>query len=273
VEVRVYAGTDPATGKRRHRYGTAASKRAARILEGDLERQAAQITPTTATVDYMLDKWLAVARHAPSTAYDTKGRLERHVRPALGAQKVAAITTELLDGFYLSLEAGGAAPATIRRLHGMLRAAFAQAVRWGWIDRNPAQGCRLPEVPNPTPTSTPKATLRKLLHCAPPDFAAFLRLVAVTGMRRREACALRRSDVDIGAGVIRKARAISQGVERDTKTGARYALALDDGTVAALRDHLAEMDEAPPSSTSSSPPIASCSATSRTVTSRGVPMA
>ncbi len=241
--MRVYAGTDPATGKRRHRYGTAASKRAARILEGDLERQAAQITPTTATVDYMLDKWLAVARHAPSTAYDTKGRLERHVRPALGAQKVAAITTELLDGFYLSLEAGGAAPATIRRLHGMLRAAFAQAVRWGWIDRNPAQGCRLPELPNPTPTSTPKATLRKLLHCAPPDFAAFLRLVAVTGMRRREACALRRSDVDIGAGVIRKARAISQGVERDTKTGARYALALDDGTVAALRDHLAEMDE------------------------------
>jgi integrase len=242
-QVRVYAGTDPATGKRKHLYGTAASKRAARILEGDLERQAAQITPTTATVDYMLDKWLAVARHAPSTAYDTNGRLERHVRPALGAQKVAEVTTELLDGFYLSLEAGGAAPATIRRLHGMLRAAFAQAVRWGWIDRNPAAGCRLPEVRNPTPVVTAPETLRKVLDAAPADFAAFLRLVAVTGMRRGEACALRRSDVDMGAGVIRKARAISQGVERDTKTGARYALALDAGTVAALRDHLVEMDD------------------------------
>ena len=242
-QVRVYAGVDPATRKRKHLYGTAASKRAARILEGDLERQAAQITPTTATVDYMLDKWLAVARHAPSTAYDTKGRLERHVRPTLGAQKVAAITTELLDGFYLSLEAGGAAPATIRRLHGMLRAAFAQAVRWGWIDRNPAAGCRLPEMRNPTPVVTAPETLRKVLDAAPSDFAAFLRLVAVTGMRRGEACALRRSDVDMVAGVVRKARAISQGVERDTKTGARYALAIDAGTIEVLRDHMRDMDE------------------------------
>jgi integrase len=242
-QVRVYAGLDPDTGRKRHLYGTAATKRAARILEGDLERQATTITPTTATVDHMLDKWVAVARHAPSTAYDTKGRLERHVRPTLGAQKVTAITTELLDGFYLNLEHQGQSPGSIRRIHGMLRAAFAQAVRWGWIDRNPAQGCRLPEVPNPTPFAPSPEALRTLLAGAPHDFATFLRLVAVTGMRRGEACALRRSDLDLDAGVVRKARAISQGVERATKTGARYALAIDDGTVKALHAHLREMDD------------------------------
>jgi integrase len=86
-------------------------------------------------------------------------------------------------------------------------------------------------------------TLRKVLDAAPSDFAAFLRLVAVTGMRRGEACALRRSDVDMGAGVIRKARAISQGVERDTKTGARYALALDAATIDVLATHLDAMDD------------------------------
>jgi integrase len=179
----------------------------------------------------------------PPTAYDTQNRLRRHVRPALGPERVAAITTEKLDEFYLELEHEGAAPASIRRIHGMLRAALSQAVRWGWIERNPAQGCRLPEVPNPTPVATSPATLRKLLNDATPDFAAFLRLVAVTGMRRGEACALRRSDLDLDAGAVRKARAISQGVERATKTGARYALALDNGTVAVLRTHLAEMDE------------------------------
>jgi hypothetical protein len=65
-QVRIYAGKDPASGKPRHLYGTAPTKRAARILEGKLERQAAKVTPATATVDYLLDRWLAVARHAPS---------------------------------------------------------------------------------------------------------------------------------------------------------------------------------------------------------------
>jgi integrase len=236
-------GKDPATGRPRHLYGTATSKKAARALEGKLERQAAMVTPVTATVDHLLDRWLAVARHAPSTRYDTTGRLNKHARPALGELPVAAVTTECLDGFYLDLEAEGLAPASIRRLHGMLRAAFAQAVRWGWIDRNPAQGCRLPEVPNPTPVETSPDTLRQLLAHAPSDFATFLRLVAVTGMRRGEACALRRSDLDLDAAVVRKARAISLNVERQTKTGARYAIALDAGTIDALREHLAAMDD------------------------------
>jgi integrase len=241
-QVRVYVGTDPATGKRKHLYGTAASKRAARQLEGELERQAAKVTPATATVDYMLDKWLAVARHAPSTAYETAGWLNRAVRPVLGELPLAKVTTEQLDTFYLDLEADGLAPASITRVHGMMRAAFTQAVRWGWLDRNPAQGCRLPEVPNPTPVATAPETLRNLIDGADADFAVFLRLVAVTGMRRGEACALRRSDLDLDAGVVRKARAISQGVERATKTGVRYALALDAGTVEVLREHLHEMD-------------------------------
>ena len=134
----------------------------------------------------MLDKWLAVARHAPSTAYDTKSRLDRHVRPALGAQKVAAVTTELLDGFYLDLEQNGAAPASIRRIHGMLRAAFGQAVRWDWIDRNPAQGCRLPEVPNPTGGDVAR-------HAASAARCCPVRLRHLPAARRRDGYAARRS--------------------------------------------------------------------------------
>jgi integrase len=242
-QVRVYVGPDPVTGRKRHLYGTAPNKRQARILEGELQRQAAQTTPATATVDYLLDRWLEVARHAPSTQYDAERRLARHVRPVLGPERVAAITTERLDDFYLTLEQAGSAPGSIRRIHGMLRAALAQAVRWDWIARNPAVGVRLPEVPNPTPVSPPPETVRRLIAEAPADLAVFLRLVAVSGMRRGEACALRRSDVDVGAGVVRKARAISQGVERQTKTGARYGIAVGPSTMGVLKDHLAAMDE------------------------------
>jgi integrase len=242
-QVRVYAGVDPVTGKRRHLYGTATSKKAARALEGKLEREAAKVTPATATVDHLLDRWLEVARHAPSTRYITERRIARWVRPKMGRLLVGKVTTEALDRYYVELERDGLAPATVVRLHGIIRAAFAQAVRWDWIDRNPAQGCRLPEVANPTPVVTAAETLRKLLDSAPPDFATFLRLVAVSGMRRGEACALRRSDVDFDAGVVRKARAISQGVERATKTGARYAIALDSASVELLAAHLRDMDD------------------------------
>jgi hypothetical protein len=174
-QVRVYVGTDPATGKRKHLYGTAASKRAARILEGDLERQAAQITPATATVDYMLDKWLAVARHAPSTACDTKGRLDRHVRPTLGAQKVTAITTELPR----RLLPRPRAPRRRPRVDQTNPWDAARCVHpSGPVGVDPTQP--RPRLPlagsaNPTPVAPSPDALRTLLLAgAPCDFATFL---------------------------------------------------------------------------------------------------
>jgi len=241
-QVRVYAGRDPRTGKRRHLYGTAPNRRAAGQLENELNAQAARITPATATLDHLLDRWLEVARHAPSTRHVIVGQLNRHVRPDLGALNIADVTTERLDRYYVQLEREGLGPGSIRRLHGNIKAAFAQAVRWGWLDRNPATGARLPAQPHPVPVFPPRDQLRRLLENAPDDFARFLRLVAVTGMRRGEACALRRTDLDLDAGVIRKARAISHGVERQTKTGARYGIAVGPSTVETLRTQLADMD-------------------------------
>jgi integrase len=154
-------------------YGSAPNKKAARKVERELEEQAEKMRPEHAyTINYLLDKWLEVARHAPSTKYDTANRLKNHVCPELGNETVAAITTERLDNFYLDQERQGSAPASIRRLHGMIRAAFQQAVRWGWIDRNPAVGVRLPEVPNPTPVSTSVDTIKRVIDAAPPDFAS-----------------------------------------------------------------------------------------------------
>jgi integrase len=243
-QVRVYAGTDPSSGKERHLYGTAANKRTARQLEAKFEQQAAKAkaTSSAATLNDLLDRWLEVARHAPATRYTAEKRLAKHVRPALGGKRIARITTEHLDAFYLDLERQGSAPATVVRIHGLIRAAFAQAVRWGWLDTNPAAWATLPSVPNPEPRSPELEKVQQLLREADPDLAAFLRLVAATGMRRGEACALRRSDVDLDGGAIRKVRAISQGVERATKTGARYGIAVGLSTMNVLRDHFATQD-------------------------------
>ncbi|HYX93526.1 MAG TPA: site-specific integrase [Geodermatophilus sp.] len=80
------------------------------------------------------------------------------------------------------------------------------------------------------------------------DAAIGWRLLAYTGMRRGEALALRRRDVDLDAGRIAVRRSLGvvktkgQGeelVEGATKTGQSRVVDLDAGTVAALRGYRA----------------------------------
>ena len=61
---------------------------------------------------------------------------ERHLRPGLGHVRVADLNAEMLDLFYRSLDTG---PARRQKVHRLLRTVLGQAVRWGWVDHNPAQ--------------------------------------------------------------------------------------------------------------------------------------
>ena len=81
-----------------------------------------------------------------------------------------------------------------------------------------------------------------------PDLAMGWRLLAVTGMRRGEALALRWRDVDLDAGrlavrrsvgVVKTKGAGERILEGPTKTGRSRVVDLDAGTVAALRAYRA----------------------------------
>jgi hypothetical protein len=63
----------------------------------------------------------------------------------VGSIQLAKLRPAELDRVYVRLQApgggkrgAGLAPATIRRIHGILRRALEQAVRWGWLANNPA---------------------------------------------------------------------------------------------------------------------------------------
>lgn len=74
-----------------------------------------------------------------------------------------------------------------------------------------------------------------------PAFAVYLWVLATTGCRRGEACALRWSDVDLERGVVAIRRSISQvgGAlrEKDAKTHQSRRVAIDEATVGVLRTH------------------------------------
>ena len=94
---------------------------------------------------------------------------------------------------------------TIRNVHSILSGAFATAKRWEWIAWNPAESAKPPAVTRrPLPAATPEDVAKVIAEArkAHPVLALYLWLVAITGARRGELCALRVRDVDLVNGVL-----------------------------------------------------------------------
>jgi integrase len=162
--------------------------------------------------------------------------------PRIGEKNVHRLRPADLDRFCASIRKH-LSPASVLKVHSILRAALGQAVRFQMITENPATHASPPRpVRPPVQAPTPDDVARLLLaaQAEDPEFALYLRLAAVTGARRGELCALRWSDLDFEGGQVVVARSLTVGdnglTEKRTKTDRVRRLALDDATVAALRE-------------------------------------
>jgi len=178
---------------------------------------------------------------SPKTVRETRGYLDRNLIPSLGDVRLDRLRADQLDAYYyrhLRTRGGRSgqplAPATIRRIHGILRRALQQGVRWGWLPANPAAAASPPRVPVSVltpPDPDQVAQMYRLARHSDPELALFVVLAAGTGARRSELIALRWSDVDIDARKIRIGRGIVLGteglVEKDTKTHSVRNVSLD----------------------------------------------
>ena len=133
-------------------------------------------------------------------------------------------------------------PLTIRQIHAILSGAFNAAVRWEWIDRNPAGSAKLPKAPPRSPSSPEPVQVARVIAAARDLgldlLALYLWLAAVTGARRGELCGLQWADLDLDRGVLHVAHSylVLPGVKmrKDTKTHQDRRLAIDEITVAVL---------------------------------------
>jgi integrase len=200
--------------------------------------------------DY-LGEWLDAirAKVRPSTHYSYRRKVDEYVRPRIGGIRLAHLSASNLNIVYADLLATGGrggrplSPRTILYTHAVIRKALADAVRWGRIARNVADGADPPKHRTPEMHTWTADDVRSFLrHVERDRLAAVWRLAATTGMRRGELLGLRWPDLDLDAGrvAIRRSLVMAGSVPAfsDPKTArGRRSVALDRGTVAAIREH------------------------------------
>lgn len=260
-ELRVYQGTDPATGRQRYATRTIHGNRTDAQRELDDMVALANVAPAVGartTVAELLERWFAISAPswAPTTVRNTRSIIDRHLTPGLGTILVRDLATVVVDDFYARLLTDGRhdskplATGTVRRVHAVLHRALAQAMRWDWIWTNPAAAAHRPDAePTEMRPPTPAQVAQLLAHAATtqPVFHLFLAMAATTGARRGELLALRWIDIDLDHGSMAVQRALIEGphgpVLAPTKTRRPHHIDLDHGTHALLQAHHDQIDQ------------------------------
>jgi integrase len=249
--LRVYVGRHPVTGNpiQAHRTFKGSERAAGRELAKLVtEVEARAFDRTKTNVGELLDKWLehieAVGKACPKTLYEYRRKIEGRLRPAVGTVRLAKLDADTIDAWYRRWLDEGLSPSTVRIYHSILNAACQQAVRWGWLERAPTERASAPTPKSPTmrvPTPVQLSALLRVAERDDPVLATAVALAALTGARRGELVALRWSNIDLEAGLVRIERGVTvvegMAIEGPTKTHQARRVALDEIGIHTLQRH------------------------------------
>jgi integrase len=235
-------GIDPVTGRKRQMSRTVKAKTvtaAREQMKGLMKEAGTQVTGTNATVRTLMAEWLEQLEadgKAPRTLTEHRRTVNQLVNPTLGDVPLRELTSRHVD--LMNRKTASLAPTSRRRYHAVLSAALNQAVKWGWIDINPALRANAPKIQAKVLVPPTRSEVAQLVEAMPAEvWRVALKLAVLTGMRRGELCALRWSDID--RGVIRVRRSVyrqkGETVEKGTKGGRERWITLDPITVGVLK--------------------------------------
>jgi integrase len=243
-------------GRRRQRwhsgYRTSREAKAALVeILGRVQRGEYVEASKETLAEFMRD-WMGSLRATlrPSTIAGYEALTQGHIIPVLGNVPLQRLTAAQLTSFYGDLLAtgrrsgkGGLSARTVHYVHATMHKALGEAVRWGLVLRNVAEQATPPRPQAKEMRTWSASELRDFLEAVQGDrlCAAYL-LAATTGLRRGEVLGLRWRDLDFEArrlAVTQTLVCVRYAVVVSTPKTARgkRSVALDTGTVAALRAH------------------------------------
>jgi integrase len=244
---------DPQTGKTRPRwlggFPTRTAARKARDSARNAVNKGTYVPPASLTVGQYLGTWITAHEIGlkPSTAASYRAIIKRYLVPAIGHERVQALSPTRLSVLFADLYAHGGkdgkalSPRTVQFVRAVLRRALQDAVMDRVIEVNPCTGTKRPRVSKPRHSTWTGAQLLTYLGGLTTEdrWAPLWTLALASGMRRGELLALRWSDVDLETGLIGVERAVTQiGSVLTYSTPKNYerrGVSIDARTVAVLK--------------------------------------
>jgi integrase len=200
LRVRLYAGTDPVTGRQSYLRATipGTDDAAWRKAENKLTEFRAQVLKQRSVASAVpfaqaVDEWMQNSEVTDGTRDGYVNYIERYIRPTLGSVAVRRIDARTLERFYADLRrcrvrcdkkpfvehrvegehdcakakcaahsCRPLAKSTVRQIHSIISGSLAAAERWGWIDTNPARIARRPSPKPADPDPPTSAEAAKL---------------------------------------------------------------------------------------------------------------
>ena len=193
-------------GRRRRKTVYAQTERVVLAKRDELRAQLSRgvnLAAPPSTVAEWLTEWLSSVKSSDGTGPATLARYEQiirvHLIPQLGGVKLTALTPRHVQNLVSGLRQT-AAPATVIKVHGVLRNALADAERMDLLSRNVAKSVRSASLPRTERRALTPVEAASLLGKLKGDRLESVFLIALsTGLRRGEVLGLRWQDVDLTA--------------------------------------------------------------------------
>jgi len=216
-----YAGVDPTTRKQRYKWFSGfATRKEAEQFRLTLAHhptfgagQGPYCNPRLRTGDY-LKSWLnerdTLRTLRQRTVNHSRGAINHHLVPHIGHIPLARLSPAAIQNLYLTLLDHGLSPATVRRTTGILHVALQDAVKRGFILRNPQDNTTPPRVLRYEPTVPEAEEVAQYLadarETATPALYALYVTAATCGLRIGELTGLPENAADLGRGYCASVR-------------------------------------------------------------------
>jgi integrase len=199
-------------GHRRDRVSTATTKTEARRLAGELERrcerqrlglEALPAEDGGGTLREMLEWWLATYSAVSPSHKRNVATVNKHLtKSKLGELRLVDVTPAYIEMF-LQTKSKTLGPQTVNHLRTFILTAFNRARRAGrYVGANPAADVKRHKVPRRKPDYLRADEVPLVLNALDAKWRPLFATAIYTGLRRGELLGLRKSDVDLAAGLL-----------------------------------------------------------------------
>lgn len=207
------------------------------------------IKPSRELLAEHMNEWLekeAKTRVRAKTYQNYKDMVNLYINPALGDTILSNLTPTQIKGVYSTMIDKGLSPKTVKNTHGVLRNALEQAVKWGKLNRNPAELVSLPrQNKQEMKVLTPEQTINFLDAVVNSRWKALFSLLVTTGMRPSEALGLKWKDVELENERVTVNRTLTKVdgrwfLEEPKTSRSRRSIPIPSGVVIDLEEHKKE---------------------------------